>query len=394
MYNHIKKECDLSAEARIDKLWELSLRIHDHPEIAFHEHFAKEQQLSYLKAEGFEINSDIKDLPTAYIAKFGHGAPHIAIISEYDALPSLGHGCGHNLICASAVGTVAVLKEVLEKHDMEGTIFIYGTPAEESGGGKIIMLKNHYFDSLDAVLFMHPTSDLTRLAGACMSSKHITITYHGKAAHAGSHPDNGINALSAANLFCVAAGFMRQHFKRDVRFSCIMKEGGAETGLIPDTASLECSLSCFNLKVLESMARKMEECAKGCGSALGCTVEVFVEDGYQGRIPNKTLSDICRKELEDMGEPLLDGMPFDYGGEDLGNVSRIIPICNPYVTIFPDHKISNHTEQFKQLACSPSGRRCILVTMKCLSRTAIDLLEKPEIISDAKKELAQRLEKE
>lgn len=390
----IKEYCDALAEDILDNMWDFSLKIYNEPELAFHEHFAKQEQVSLLSKAGFEVDENIKDLDTAFVAKYGNGNPKIGIISEYDALPDLGHACGHNLICASAVGSALVLKNVFEKYNLNGSIYVFGTPAEEDGGGKIIMLKNHYFDDIDSIVFMHPTSDLTRLAGACLSSKQISIKYEGKSAHAGSHPDNGVNALSAANLFSVATGLLRQHFKSDVRFSCIITNGGYETGLIPKESAIKCSLACFNLTYLEEIEKRIVNCAKGCGDALGCKTIVEVKDGYQGRVPNTILSEVCRKELEDIKEPLLDGMPIDFGGEDLGNVSRKIPICNPYVTIFPDYKISNHTENFRQLAGSEAGKRCVLVTMKCLSRTVVQLLSDPSIIKQAKEELKVRMEDE
>lgn len=227
-----------------------------------------------------------------------------------------------------------------------------------------------------------------------MSSLRLDITFKGKSAHAGSHPEDGINALSAANLYFVATGLLRQQFKGDMRLSGIISEGGAQPGQIPDTVRIKGSISSFNLQELHANAGKVKNCAQGSALAMGCTVECLITEGYQGRIPNQTLSDLCKLELEELKEPLLDGMPFDYGGEDLGNVSRLIPICNPYVTIFSDYKISNHTEQFKDLANSPTGYRCIQVGSKAMARTIMNLYVQPDIIDEAKKELQTRLEKE
>lgn len=139
--SEIKEYCDTLAESILDQMWDFSLKIHAKPELAFHEHYAKKEQVALLEEEGFKIDQDITELDTAFVAKCGSGSPKIGIISEYDALPNLGHGCGHNLICASAVGTAIVLKKVLEKYHLDGTVYLFGTPAEEDGGGKIIMLK-------------------------------------------------------------------------------------------------------------------------------------------------------------------------------------------------------------------------------------------------------------
>ncbi|MEJ8737608.1 M20 family metallopeptidase [Erysipelotrichaceae bacterium HCN-30851] len=387
-------EYDRYVEQIMNDLWDIAQFIHKNPELAFKEFKAKEKQCEYLEKNGFKVEKGICGLETAFKAQIGEGKPHIAILSEYDALPELGHACGHNLICSSALGTIVALKKYLENKKYKGTISIVGTPAEESGGGKIVLLKKGAFADVDAVFLMHPTSDKTRLAGECMSSMRLHIEFFGKSAHSGSHPEDGINALSASNLYFVATGLLRQQFKGDMRLSGIITKGGKQTGLVPDYVEVEGSISSFNLTELKKNVKKVENCAIGSALAMGCTVKFDAKEGYQGRIPNKVLSDVCRKEFENLNEPLLDGMPFDYGGEDLGNISRVIPICNPYVTIFPDFKISNHTEQFRDFAISEAGYRCIDVTCKAMGRSIIRLLENPHIIEEAKKELKERLLKE
>ena len=389
-----KSAYDAYIDNLMPDLWDMAQYIHAHPELAFEEHEACRLQCEYLMGHGFAVQRKVAGLDTAYIASYGSGAPHIVVVSEYDALPSLGHGCGHNLICTTALGTAMAVKRYLEDAGAAGTVSVYGTPAEEVGGGKIIMLQHGVFDGVDAVFFMHPTSDLTRLAGACTSCTTLEIVFKGTSAHAGAHPENGVNALSAANLYFNATAFLRQHLKSDLRLSGIIAEGGEDVGLIPSKVKVLGDVRSFSLTDLNRTVERVKHCAEGAAYALGCDVDFKATPGYQGRVPNKTLSDICREELEDMGEPLLGGMPIDYGGEYLGNVSRVIPICNPYVTIFSDHKISNHSEQFRDLANSESGYRCIQVGSKCLARTMIDVLESPSIIEDAKRELAGRLKAE
>ena len=378
------------------RLWEMSDYIHDHPELGNQEFEAVNTLTSFLKEHNFSVEVGVAGLETAFTAVYDSKKPglSVAYLCEYDALPDLGHACGHNLISTSALGTIVALKKFLENKKYEGTISIIGTPAEESGGGKIVLLQQGVFENVDAVFMMHPTSDKTRLAGECMSSMRLHMEFFGKSAHSGSHPEDGINALSAANLYFIATGLLRQQFKGDMRLSGIITNGGRQTGLIPDYVEIKGSISSFNLAELKKNVKKVENCAKGSALAMGCALKFEATEGYQGRIPNKTLSDICRKELENLGEPLLDGMPFDFGGEDLGNVSRLIPICNPYVTIFPDFKISNHTEQFRDLANSEAGYRCIDITCKAMGRSIIYLLENPHVIDVAKEELKERLLKE
>lgn len=382
---------DTYLDDQMEELWDVAKFVHANPELCYKEHKACEIQCRYLTSKGFHVRKGIDELDTAYVAKFGQGAPHLAVVAEYDALPEIGHGCGHNLICTSALGTAMETKKFLEDTKCSGTLYVIGTPAEEGGGGKIALLEKGIFDDIDSVFMMHPTSDLTRLAGECMSSMKIDITFKGKSAHAGSHPEDGINALSAANLYFVATGLLRQHFKGDMRLSGIICEGGTQPGLIPDNVHIKGSISSFDLHALRLNAQKVRKCAEGSALSMGCEVVCNITEGYQGRVPNTILSEICRKELLSLEEPLLDGMPFDYGGEDLGNVSSKIPICNPYVTIFPDYKISNHTSQFSDLANSPAGYRCIQVSSKAMARSMIALYQDTSIIQKAKDELRERL---
>lgn len=389
-----KQHYDDFLDSQMEELWELAHYVHEHPELCYEEHKACEIQAKYLKEKGFIVQQGIEELDTAYVAKFGQGSPHLAVLAEYDALPEIGHGCGHNLICTTALGTAIETKKFMEEHSCTGTLYVIGCPAEESGGGKIKLLEKGIFNGIDAVFMMHPTSSLTRLAGECMSSMRLDITFHGKSAHAGSHPEDGINALSAANLYFVATGLLRQQFKGDMRLSGIIKEGGTQPGLIPDHVRILGSISSFDLQQLRNNVEKVRNCAQGSALAMGCEVTCKISEGYQGRVPNQVLSDLCRKELIELKEPLLDGMPFDYGGEDLGNVSRVLPICNPYVTIFADHKISNHTPQFCELADSQAGYRCIQVGSKAMARSLMEILCQPSILQQAKEELQDRMKRE
>lgn len=394
MDESVKARYDAWITSEMAEIWDISKYIHANPELGFQEEKACRIQCEYLKQKGFDILQPVNDLNSAFVASFGNGAPVIAVFSEYDALKGLGHACGHNLIAASAILTGAAVKKYLEENDVKGTIKVFGTPAEESGGGKIKMLEKGVFSGVDAVFMMHPTSDKTRMAGACMSNMSLRVVFKGVSAHAGSHPDNGRNALSAANLYLNAVGLWRQHFKADMRVNHFVEYGGEMTNSIAEKVILKGELRSFRLKELHWLEKVMRECAHGCAQAMGCTVDFYAEEGYQGRVPNAALSDLCRREFEKLQEPMLDGMPDDYGGEDLGNVSRHIPICNPYVTIFPDHKISGHTDQFRELAVSQAGYRCIEMTGKAMTRSIIELLNSPDVLAKAKDELKQRIERE
>ena len=381
-------------DENLDELWKISKEIHSAPELAYQEYKACEIQCSYLQSKGFEITKAAGGVETAYVARFGKGRPIIAVFSEYDALPNLGHACGHNLIAASALGAGIVAKKYLENTNTEGTLLVVGTPAEEGGGGKIKLLEAGVLGEIDAVIMQHPTSAKTRLAGECMSSVSLRLEFVGKSAQAGSHPENGINALSSATLFVVASGLLRQQLKTNTRISEYIVNGGEAVNIIPSNAVVQSRIMSFNANDLQITVDKIRSAAEGCAKAIGCSIKIEETKGYLGRLPNKTLSDVCRNELLDLNEPVMDGMPFDYGGEDLGNVSRVIPICNPYVTIFPDYKISGHTPQFRELAGSEAGKHNIDVASKAMGNTVIDLFVEPKLIDTAKEEMTARLESE
>ena len=379
---------------RMDQIWEFSRYVWENPEVGYEEHKACAVQCELLKKEGFEVAVGVGGVETAFLATWGSGSPVIGVCSEYDALPGLGHACGHNLICATSVLTGMAVRSAMISSGVSGTIKIIGTPAEEGGGGKIRLLDAGVFDGVDAVFMMHPTSDKTRLAGACLSVAQTKIVFHGRPAQAASHPDRGRNALSAAELFLHAISLWREQFKGDVRASHIYVQGGDKTNTIPDEVVLAGNLRSLSPIGLRWVVNTAEECARHCAAAMGCTVDFSSEEGYQGRLPNATLSEACREEFESLGEPLLPGMPMDFGGEDIGNVSRVIPACCPYGTIFPEHKISGHTPQFREYAGSDAGRRCIEVSAKAMGRTIMRCLRKPGLLDMAKDELCSRLAKE
>lgn len=395
-FETVKASCDKYVDERMEELWKISAYLHANPELAFHEHKAMNCLSDFLEKEGFQVKRGVGGLSTAFHATYTHreGGKHVAVLLEYDALPELGHACGHNLIACSGIGAAISLKKLMEDANLCGTMHVIGTPAEEDGGGKIIMLENGEFDGIDAVFLLHPTSAVTRIAGECVSSTEFEIEYFGKSAHAQSHAEDGINALDAATLFATAMGLNGKQVKNNTNFSCIIENGGVSTGQIPAYAKVLCNSNSLSLKDLLKVNEKIRNAANGCAIATGCTCEIKEQDGYIGRIPNQVLGDVCKKELEKIGEPYMDGMPFDLGGEDLGNVSRHIPICNLYVTIFKDYKISGHTVQFRELAISEAGYRCIQVGSKAMSRAAGELFFHPELVDQAQAELKERLANE
>lgn len=390
-----KQAVTAAVDAEFDHLWKLASYIHANPEIAFEEKKAASALSSYLHEAGFIVETGIAGLETAFKAVFKKGdGPRIAVLAEYDALQGLGHACGHNLIATSALGCAVAVKHALEHSDLQGSIEVYGTPAEEDGGGKIIMLDHGVFDGLDAVFLMHPTSAMARIGGECASFTDFVIEYFGKSAHAESHPENGINALDAANLFYQAVGLTRQQLRDSIHICCILAESEKDIGRIPDYAKLEVEISTMRVKDIETTKQKIINIAEGMALASGCHVSYKEIPGYYGRMPNAVLGELCRQEMLALQEPMMEGMPSDAGGEDLGNVSRVIPACNLYMTLLPEKKISGHTEQFRELAISDAGKHCLDVSSKGMANSIVRLFQEPDLLKQAKEELRCRQKEE
>lgn len=384
-----------------DEIWTISEDIHSHPEVAFEEVHASSVLCDALNRHGFEVAAPWPSLPTAFVGSYHRGqGPRIALLAEYDALPGLGHACGHNLIATTALLAGVVAKDAMDHFDVSGSVEVFGTPAEEDGGGKILMLEQGAFDGVDATLLMHPTSAMTRIGGICTSFTGCMVTFTGRAAHAESHPEDGVNAMDAASLFHQAVGVARQQLPDDVHICNVIASISNDIGRIPAEATLEVEVSSTVGAHVEPAMEMVRRAARGIAIATGCEWSIKEERGYLGRIPNAVLGDVCRKELEAFGEPVMDGMPGDKGGEDLGNVSRVIPSVNVFGTILPDRKISGHTPEFRELAISEAGKHCLRVSSKALASAVLNLLDNAaknpdnSLVSQAKAELEERLRRE
>ena len=385
----LKKMIDASIIEFEPILLYTSKYIYDNPELSFVEIKASTMLSQVLQDNGFLVNLGVGDLNTAFTATFsyGKGKTNIGIIAEYDALPNLGHGCGHNLIAASALGAALCLKEVMENEGIDGKLTVIGTPAEENGGGKIILIEKGIFEDIDACIMMHPTSGISRIAGPCLSSHEIKINWYGKTAHAESHPEEGINALDAMHIFYTSIACLRQQLPSDVRIAQIVTGGGISEAMIPDNAGVSIDVVSKD-KNLEEVVEKILKCAHGAAIATGCTFNVEHKTGYLGRVNNHVMDEIFRNNFEIIGELIQAGTPEDFGTTDFGNVTRIMPCCNPYVSLLTEEKISNHTQQFKELAISKRSEDVIRISSKVLAYSVLDLFMCEDTMTAAKKEVS------
>lgn len=394
--------CDVISKNE-ESLWNLCKFIYDHPELGFHEYRSSDAMINLLRQKNFAIEEKVGGLDTAFVASccpYDRKGLQIDILAEYDALglgDSFGpayqavHACGHNIIAAAAVGAGIALIKTMKRFHISGTVRVVGTPAEEGGGGKIIMQKHGVFDRTDAAMMIHPTSGVSKIAGKCCSTVTLKVCYHGLAAHAGNHKEKGINAQDAANICYMSIGCLRYQLPASTQVFVQFVHCGEARAIIPDLCELNISIRCLDAGDLEETIRKVKNCIQAGALASGCQVEVEGSEKYLGRVRNSVLERIVRKNCELLGEPLMEGMIDDRGGEDFGNLSRVFPGIMFYPSLLPEEKISNHTPRFYELCASPKAKEVLLLGSKVLALSALDLLLAPDLLDLARQELQTRL---
>lgn len=368
------------AELRI-----LTHQIHSHPETAMNEHQAVAWLTQELENDGFTIERGICELPTAFRASYGQGKPVIAFIAEYDALPGLGHACGHNLIATAAVAAAVGAKEGVDKFG--GSVQVIGTPAEELSGGKIIMVERGAFKDIDAAMMMHPAThdSATITALACMA---LNVEFFGKEAHAAAHPDLGVNALEAMLLSFNAIDALRQHIRGDARIHGIITDGGKAANIVPAHSAGRFLVRAGNIGYLNALREKVLDCFKAAALSTGARLEYSWDEKeyYAPMRNNATLARLYAENMERIGHPVpLFNAEQSFGSTDMGNVSQVVPSIHTSVAIAPPGE-SEHTAEFAQYAASERGLTQSLRAADALAMTAIDLLASPDTLAVVKQE--------
>jgi amidohydrolase len=366
----IKQQVVAVIEDRKQELIDLSLRIHANPEIAFEEEKAATWLSEYLEAEGFSLERGICDLPTAFRATYGEGEPRLAFISEYDALPGLGHGCGHNIIACIGVGAAIAAKSVQD--ELGGTIHLIGTPAEEAEGGKVFMVKRGAFEGLDAAMMVHPGNKDIAVASA-LACVEIQVEYFGKEAHAAARPEDGVNALDAMVIAYNALSALRQQVRDSARFHGIITDGGQAVNVIPAHTAARFLVRAEDDQYLEALKEKVLACFQAGAAATGAKLEHTWDEAQYATVKNNmSLVEAYSHNLEALGrrveEP--EGRAA-MGSTDMGNVSHVVPSIHPHIAIAPPH-VPIHTAEFREIAASEAGHRGLLDAAKALAMTAVD----------------------
>jgi amidohydrolase len=370
-----------------DELEGLSHRIHDTPELAFKEVQAHGWLADFLEKHGARVERGVGGLPTAFRATIeGQGTgPTVAIMAEYDALPGIGHACGHNVIATAGAGAGAALA-TLGRLPYAGRIQVIGTPAEEGGAGKVKLLDAGVFEGVGAAMMIHGRCG-TQVWRPTLGIIKVKVEFFGRAAHASSWPWRGTNALNALIGLFNALDAMRQQLRPDARVHGVITKGGEQANIIPEYTSAEFYLRSTSVDYCWELLRRFTAAAEGAATATGCRVSVTHDPTVHEPLrANGTMAGLFAHNLEliDFPEDPDDG-EAGYGSTDCGNVSQRLPTIHPYIRISPDG-VPGHSREFAEWARSPIARAGMLAGAKALALTAIDLLASPEALANAKRD--------
>ena len=370
--HQLKSRVVAEVETLRKELVDLSLRIHAHPETAFQEQQASAWLAEYLERHGFRVQRGICDLPTAFRAERGEGAPRVALLAEYDALPGIGHGCGHNIIAAASVGAGVAAGAVTRKTD--GSVVVIGTPAEEVYGGKVLMARRGAFEGLDAAMLCHPGSRDGAYARA-LACAELEVEYFGTEAHAAARPEAGVNALDALIIAFNGIAALRQHIRSSARVHGIITDGGQAPNIVPGHAAGSFLVRAEDEAYLEELKGRVVACFQAGAQASGARLEYrWGEAQYAAMRTNGPLAEAYRENLGAVGREVTeDTSRRSMGSTDMGNVGALVPAIHPTIAIAP-RTVGAHSPEFERCAASEDGHRGLIDSAKALALTAVDVL--------------------
>jgi len=387
----LKRKVQEIVDNEKERLCDISLWLYDNPELGSEEFRATELLTGELEKHGFKVERNLFGMPTAFCASHGGKCrkPRIAILAEYDALPGIGHGCGHNLIAASAIGAGIAVSKVMG--ELDGEVLVVGTPAEEgrgpSAGSKALMAEKGLWDETDAVIMLHPSIRWT-VGNPSLGVWTVKMEFEGKASHAAASPQEGVNALNAAALAYIATHMLRQEARRDVNLviNGIISEGGLARNIIPDRAICDFGVRSNDEKYLAQMVEKVEKCAEGAALATGANVRVTKKRLYKGMKINEPLVALMWSNFKELIGELTDWresisrMPV--ASTDLGDVSHKTPAAGAYIKI-AEEGTPTHSREFAEASVTTEGFEAMITGTKAMAMTVVELFSEPESLRRA-----------
>lgn len=362
-----------------DALIQLSHSIGNRPELSFQEFQASDEVASLLEGAGFSVTRGAYDLPTAVEAVYGDGDCTVAVVAEYDALPGVGHACGHNVIAGAAVGAALALKDVAAELNLR--VKLLGTPAEEAGGGKILMLEQGAWDDVDFSLMVHGMSGPQRPCESFTTQavEHLSVRFTGRSSHAAAAPHEGVNAGDAATLTQVALGLLRQQLKSSVVVASVVESAGAASNVIPASSNLQVETRAFDEADWSDAKSRVRACIEGAAMATGCQVHIEqTEKPYAPMQQDKDIASYWDANLRDLGYVLDMSSQEGGGSTDMGNISQYLPSIHPALA-FQDCDVAPHTIEFAKAALSPAGDNAVIDGAMALALTTANVAADQEL---------------
>lgn len=368
------------------ELNELSLEIFNNPELGYEEYKACKLHTDILRKYGFTVEKNFSGVETGFKAvyKGEKDGITVAYMAEYDALPGIGHGCGHNLLGSVSTGAGIVLKQIID--EIGGTVIVFGTPAEETSGAKVTYVENHEFDDVNIAMMAHPGSDYTK-SGTSLALEPIQFEFFGKTAHAAAAPEKGINALDAAIQTFNSVNALREHMKSDSRVHGVIIEGGKAANIVPDYAKVQyyvrSTSKTYNLELLE----KVKNCAQGAALATGAKLKITkFEFTYDNMVTNQILSSIFNDKIYEVAGIVMNEPSKNTGSIDAGQVSQVCPTIHPYFDITNDKSIAAHTRELANSTLTDYAKQQMKNTIAALVLTAAEIIQNPDLYKKIKYE--------
>jgi amidohydrolase len=363
------------------ELIRLSREIHAHPELAYEERHACAQLVPFLNAHGFDVREAAYGIETAFRGEWGNGPVTIAICAEYDALPEIGHACGHNLIATAGVGAAAALKAAIDP--AAARVVILGTPAEEGSGGKIRMINAGCFNDIDVALMAHP-GPVHIDAAPMFGVAHVDVEYKGKAVHASVFPEQGINALDGLVTAYQAIAQLRQHMRRDARIHGIISNGGEAPNIVPAKAEGKFYVRALKPWYLEQLKARVRNCFEAGALASGCelTMDWHEDEQYAPMKNNRPLVQSYRANAESLGVEFFEMRELTTGSTDMGNVSQVVPSIHPSFGV--GSPTLTHSPEFTAVAATDAAHEAMLTAARALAMTGVDVALDPDLLQRVK----------
>lgn len=387
MNDQLKKKILDTVEKNLPQLYEIRNYLYENPEVGGEEEKAYALLTKTLAEHGFEVIGDFHNIDYCFKAVYDSrkSGPSIGLTAEFDALPAMGHGCGHNIIATASLGAAFALKSVVE--ETGGKVILFGTPGEECVCSKVPLAEEGTFDEVDVAMTVHP-NPVNQASAKTTAIDSWQIDFFGKSSHAGAHPEEGINALDAAVHFYTLIGFEKQYLK-DTNIYGVFADGGEKCSVIPDYAAVKYLVRAKDMRVISQIREMFERCADAAAKAVGATYKIWRnEPANKDLITNETLSAVFNKYYEELGGgkmPHIDST----GSTDMGDVSYVVPTIHPWIGLnCPDYQL--HSKEFADVTMTEAGDRAIRLGAEALALTGAEVLTSPQLLSQIKSEFARQ----